>query len=142
MEEAEALEAYELVRQRVKWQNTGVGIRDEIVARHAQQALCLEAKLDLEWSSMLPGSIARENHWRAVIKILEDQVQKEDEDSNDALQTTRGILKTESGLPNLGRKVPPSPTRHVTNLNTRRRYSQKGPRLDNARRPKSSLSEF
>jgi hypothetical protein len=139
MEEADAVEAFELERQRVRWINEGVGLREEILAKHEKQLICLNAKLNLEWQSMLPGSIARENHCRAVIQHLEDQMNKDQVDADEALSTTRGMLKTEPGLPSLGRKVPQSPARHVTNVNLRREYTQKGLRMIQQSRAHSSL---
>jgi hypothetical protein len=134
MEEADAIEAFELERQRVRWYNEGVVARNGIMDLHRRQIDCLQEKKDREWIAMVPGSVAREAHLRAVITHLEDKLRREEAASKEARETTKEILRKEPGLPSLGRKVPPSPLRQVTTTNVSRTYTQAG-----IRRARSSV---
>jgi hypothetical protein len=48
MQEADALG---IERQKVRWHNEGVGIRDAMVAK---QMFCLQEKFDRTWAAMVP----------------------------------------------------------------------------------------
>jgi hypothetical protein len=134
MDEANAIEAFELERQRVAWYNEGVILRNALLEKQRRQLDCLNEKRDRKWLEALPPSVARENHLRSVIAHLEERLQKEEDASREAEVTTKEILRKEPGLPSLGRKVPPAPMRQVTSTNVTRAYTRIG-----ARRAKSSM---
>jgi hypothetical protein len=128
MEEADALEAFEIERQKVRWYNEGVGIRETMVARHAKQMSCLQERFDRTWSAMVPDSLARERQWNTVIQHLEAQLRREREESAEAGVTARSIVRRDPGLPTLRPTGAPNPMRRVTTVNNQRAYTMYAPK--------------
>jgi hypothetical protein len=128
MREAEALEAFEIERQKVRWYNEGVGIRDAMLAKHAKQMSCLQEKFDRTWAAMVPDSLARERQWNAVIQHLEAQLRREKGESADAEVTARTIVRRDPGLPTLRPTGAPNPMRKVTTVNNQRAYTMYAPK--------------
>jgi hypothetical protein len=127
LEEADALEAFELEKQRIRWGHEGAAIREGILRRHAQQMGCVIEKAKQTWQALMPGSVARENHWRGMIETLERKMEEERGASEEVQRTTRGILAHEpQGLPALGTGGIPTAWRRASFTNSRRAYSVGG----------------
>jgi hypothetical protein len=124
LEEADALEAFEIERQKVRWHNEGVAIREAMVQQHQRETQCILDKYEQQWVGLLPDSIERENHWRAVIASLERRIAEEKGSSAEVERTTRGMLATDGEkLPPLGKGVIPIPMRRAAFTNSKRAYS-------------------
>jgi hypothetical protein len=123
LEEADAVEAFELERQKVRWLNEGVDARELIVAAHETQMQCLIEKWDRTWQAMIVGSLARESQCRAVVEHIEAQIRHESGESHEAQMTTRTLIGTKPGLPPLGPSGPKT-IRKVTTSNNQRAYTK------------------
>jgi hypothetical protein len=123
MEEAEALEAFELEQAKIKWQHDGMMIRDAILKKHEKQMNCLREKLEVQYLARRPEFVAEEEHWRAVVGHLEALHKNEKVDRAQVRKETARIINREEGLPKLGTKVPPTPMTRVATVNNRLAYS-------------------
>ncbi|OHS92811.1 hypothetical protein TRFO_40871 [Tritrichomonas foetus] len=133
-EEADALEAFELARQEVKYHNEKIEAKEKLMAQHQTQMKCLLEKMNRQYNAMMPNSYDRENHWKSVIGHLEVQIRRLRGDKREVKKVTQSMLTKERGLPSLGKKVPQSPMTRVTTVNNQRAYTRYG-----TRRPKSSF---
>jgi hypothetical protein len=124
MEEAEALERFELETQWLQWQHDGIQQRDLMVQRQTKQMVCLLERIDEWWAVRLPQLNAGVDHWQTVVAHLEEQVAKEKGDSAEIARATRGMLRKDDRLPKLGTKVTPSPMHRVTTSNNQRTYTR------------------
>ena len=125
-EECDALEAYELARQKVRFHNEGVEARQLIVAQHQQQMKCLLEKQDRQFQTIMPSSYEAENHWRIVIDHLENQIKRFKGESKDVKKATQTMLTKDRGLPSLGRPVPKSTLTRVNQINNQKTYTRYG----------------
>jgi hypothetical protein len=124
LEEAEALEAFEIETLKIRWQNEGRAAREQILQRHTQQMQCLLEKAEQTWEALMPDSIARENHWKRLIATLERKIGEERGASAEVERTTRGILaNSREALPPLGAGGIPTPMRRAAFSNSTRAYS-------------------
>jgi hypothetical protein len=124
LEEADALEAFEMEKQKIRWNHEGMATRDAILRKHAQQMNCMLEKAEQTWQALIPDSIAREKHWRLVIDTLQRKIDEERGSSEEVEKTTRGILANETPkLPSLGVGGIPIAWRRASFTNSKRAYS-------------------
>lgn len=99
-EEADALEAFELARQEVRFHNEGVENREKLLLTHRNQMNCLLENLERQYMTMMPSSYAEEKHWKQVISQYERQLKKLKGDSREVKKATNTILSDQSSNSN------------------------------------------
>jgi hypothetical protein len=123
LDEADALEAFEHERQKIRWYNDGVALREAMVLRHEQEMRCLLERNDRHWAAMIPDSIAREKHWRAVIEHIEQQMAQQTDDADVTERTARAWLRGE-GLQQHISSAAPNPLRKAAIRNAWKTYTK------------------
>lgn len=99
-EEGDALEAFELARQEVRFHNEGVENREKLLLTHRNQMNCLLENLDRQYMTMMPSSYAKEKHWRQVISQYERQLKKLKGDSKEVKKVTNSMLSNSNANTN------------------------------------------
>ena len=99
-EEGDALEAFELARQEVRFHNEGVENREKMLLTHRNQMNCLLENLDRQYMTMMPSSYAKEKHWKQVISQYERQLKKLKGDSREVKKVTNSMLANPNSNPN------------------------------------------
>jgi hypothetical protein len=124
MEEAEALERFELEKQWLQWQHDGMQQRELIIQRQAKQMVCFIDRIDEWWAVRLPEFNADIEHWQKVVAHLEEQVGREKGDLAEVARATRELLTRDDALPKLGTQMRQAPLHRVTTRNNQRTYTR------------------
>lgn len=146
-EEAEALEAFEMARQEIRFHNEGAELREKMIQIHKTQMYCLLEKLERQYQTMMPNSYTEEKKWRIIIANYEEKRRKVRSSSRQVQIATTTILtgsnetngadtnrQTNKGLPSLNANGSQTPMRRMTTMNAQRAFTR-----SRARRPKSSF---
>lgn len=134
--DADALEAYEMEQNRIKWQIDGNAAKQALVKKHEHQVKCLNEKWDRQWQVLEPSSIKEQEHCKKVIDTQEKRLREVKGSANDfKIQTTRSVQKAKKErLPQLTSR-PPSHMASQRSVNSR--MSRRAPTTP--QRPRTSF---